>query len=71
MKTIFVACCLSSLLSGCGLLSTEPWQKGALAGTGMQLNPDSLSTAIDEHTYFSREAAAGGRGFSGGGCGCN
>jgi hypothetical protein len=24
-----------------------------------------------EHTFFSREAAAGGRGVGGNGCGCN
>ena len=30
-----------------------------------------LETAIDEHVYFSKEAATGGRGIGGGGCGCN
>ena len=34
-------------------------------------NPDPVAMMTDEHIYFSREAAAGGRGFSGGGCGCN
>jgi hypothetical protein len=27
--------------------------------------------ALNEHTWFSREAATGGRGVAGGGCGCN
>jgi len=62
---------VSSLLCGCGALKTEPWQKADLSRPAMQLNPDPVSTAFDEHIYFSREGAAGGRGFSGGGCGCN
>ena len=30
-----------------------------------------LDEAYREHTYFSKEAAAGGGGVGGGGCGCN
>lgn len=74
MKMPFATCCLLvsiSLLSGCGSLNTQPWQKGRLAQPGMQLNPRPLQQAVDDHIYFSRESAAGGRGFSGGGCGCN
>jgi hypothetical protein len=37
----------------------------------MQLTPYPLQTAADEHIYFSKEASSGGRGFAGGGCGCN
>jgi hypothetical protein len=37
----------------------------------MQLIADPLEMAIDEHIYFSKEASSGGRGFGGGGCGCN
>ena len=32
---------------------------------------DPLEAAIDDHIYFSKEASSGGRGFGGGGCGCN
>jgi hypothetical protein len=37
----------------------------------MQLDPYPFQTAADEHIYFSKEASSGGRGFGGGGCGCN
>ena len=37
------------------------------------MNPDRdpEGTAMTEHVYFSREAASGGRGVGGSGCGCN
>lgn len=71
MKSIFALCCATSLLGGCAILRTEPWQKATLAQQQMQLNPSPLLRSCDEHIYFSREGTAGGRGFSGGGCGCN
>jgi hypothetical protein len=37
----------------------------------MQLDAYPVDAAIDDHIYFSKEAASGGRGFGGGGCGCN
>jgi hypothetical protein len=37
----------------------------------MQLTTDPLEAATDDHSYFSKEASSGGRGFGGGGCGCN
>ena len=42
-----------------------------LAKPQMALDSDPLQTAFDEHIYFSKEASSGGRGFGGGGCGCN
>jgi hypothetical protein len=35
------------------------------------MQPDQHDAAIDDHIYFSKEASSGGRGFAGGGCGCN
>ena len=35
------------------------------------MQPNALDLAIDDHIYFSKEASSGGRGFAGGGCGCN
>jgi hypothetical protein len=49
----------------------RPWQRGLLATPEMQLISDPLETDFDEHVYFSKEASSGGRGFGGGGCGCN
>ena len=37
----------------------------------MRPDRDPLSDMFAEHVYFTREAAAGGRGVGGGGCGCN
>ncbi|EXB30064.1 hypothetical protein J518_2930 [Acinetobacter baumannii 1419130] len=42
-----------------------------MARPAMQLDAAPLDAAYDEHIYFSKEAASGGRGFGGGGCGCN
>ncbi len=49
----------------------RPWEKGELAAPEMQLLCDPLEFELDDHIYFSREASSGGRGFGGGGCGCN
>jgi hypothetical protein len=37
----------------------------------MALDADPLLTGIDAHTFNSKEAASGGIGPAGGGCGCN
>ncbi|MEW8507884.1 MAG: DUF4266 domain-containing protein [Candidatus Thiodiazotropha sp.] len=37
----------------------------------MQLIADPIEASLDDHIYFSKEASSGGRGFAGGGCGCN
>jgi thiol-disulfide isomerase/thioredoxin len=52
-------------------LGVRPWQRGVLADPAMRLASDPLEIELDEHTYFSKEASSGGRGFGGGGCGCN
>ena len=59
------------ILSGCSTMGVEPWERDILAKDEMQLIADPLEVAIDEHIYFSKEASSGGRGFGGGGCGCN
>ena len=62
---------VSALASGCNSLGVKPWQRELLARDEMKLDGDSVDLAIDEHLYFSKEASSGGRGFAGGGCGCN
>lgn len=59
------------LLAGCADLGAKPWQRGTLARTDMQVEPDPVQAGLDDHIYFSKEASSGGRGFGGGGCGCN
>lgn len=49
----------------------QPWQKGVLARPEMTFETDKLEARYVEHTYFSKEAASGGSGVGGGGCGCN
>jgi len=58
-------------LAGCSTLGIKPWQRDILARPEMALDDAPVDTAFDEHVYFSKEATAGGRGFGGGGCGCN
>ncbi len=59
------------LLSGCSSMGVEPWDRDILAKEEMQIPYDALEAASDDHIYFSKEASSGGRGFGGGGCGCN
>ena len=58
-------------LSGCTLAPVQPWEKGVLAKPAMSFGGASPESRFDEHIYTSREAASGGSGVGGGGCGCN
>jgi len=57
--------------AGCSSMGVEPWERDVLAKDEMQLTTDEIEAATDDHIYFSKEASSGGRGFGGGGCGCN
>ena len=61
---------MALLLAGCAL-GPRPWEKDLMARREMQVDPYPLLTAAEDHVYFSKEASSGGRGFAGGGCGCN
>jgi hypothetical protein len=52
-------------------LGVHPWERDVLADPVMRMISDPLETEFDDHLYFSKEASSGGRGFGGGGCGCN
>ncbi len=69
MKSIIYVTFICVLSAGCA--TVHPWERGTLAKTEMQINPDNLRNALKNHIYFSKEAATGGFGISGGGCGCN
>jgi hypothetical protein len=58
-------------LAGCSNLGVQPWEREVLARDDMQLDANPVEAALDDHIYFSKEASSGGRGFGGGGCGCN
>ncbi len=63
---------LTLALGGCATLQPpQPWEKGDLAKPSMQIDPDPLHTTLEQHIYTSKEAATGGYGVGGGGCGCN
>jgi hypothetical protein len=60
--------------AGCSsprLVRVKPWERATLTDYTMRPDRDPVHTAMAEHVYFSREAASGGRGVGGSGCGCN
>jgi hypothetical protein len=75
MKAIPPVLLLASLaLGGCATVNPVrvlPWQRAALADETMNPGRDPLGKQMSEHIYFSREAASGGAGVGGSGCGCN
>lgn len=71
LLTILLILAAGPLLGGCSSLGVEPWERAVLAEPGMQIDPDLVVTALDEHIFFSKEASTGGLGTAGGGCGCN
>jgi Domain of unknown function (DUF4266) len=74
MKAMAMALALlagTATLGGCASVGVKPWQRELLSREDMQLDANPLDGAMDEHMYFSQEASSGGRGFGGGGCGCN
>ena len=70
MRVLFLVLTVS-VLAGCSSMGVEAWERDVLAKAEMQLTTDPLEAATDDHIYFSKEASSGGRGFGGGGCGCN
>jgi Domain of unknown function (DUF4266) len=73
MLLLAAAGAASLLGGGCATTATRvrPWERAALADETMNPDRDPLGTAMSDHVYFSREAASGGRGVGGSGCGCN
>ena len=49
----------------------RPWERGTLARTEMQFDPNPLQTGLYDQVYESKEAASGGTKTAGAGCGCN
>ena len=62
---------LALVCSGCTTIGPKPWQKDLMSRREMQVGAYALQAAAEDHIYFSKEASSGGRGFAGGGCGCN
>lgn len=62
---------LSASLDGCASVGVNVWERDVLSRPEMRPDHQANNRTIDDHIYFSKEAASGGRGFGGGGCGCN
>jgi hypothetical protein len=62
---------IAAACSGCSAVGPKPWEKDIMARPEMQVSAYALQASADDHIYFSKEASSGGRGFAGGGCGCN
>jgi len=59
----------AALSNGCARV--EPWARGNLARDDMSIEHDAALRKLRDHAFVSKEAAQGGHGGSGGGCGCN
>lgn len=70
-KRLLITLALAAALGGCANLGVQPWDRDLLAKPEMQIGAEALEMATDDHIYFSKEGTSGGRGFAGGGCGCN
>ncbi len=72
MKPALLFAATTVMLASCSpeLVRVKPYERGNLAKPVMAKN-GALQKAMTEHAYFSREAAFGGSGVGGGGCGCN
>jgi len=74
-RTTLLLASLAAALSavGCKSLLTpvSPWERETLSRPDMAWESDRMLSAIRSHVFFSKEAARGGAGGSGGGCGCN
>ncbi len=75
MKTHFLRLGLLALvaipfLTGCATVPQRQYGR-YLGDMTMRTDRDPAGLAMAEHMFFSREAATGGRGVGGGGCGCN
>ena len=60
---------IAILQAGCD--TVKPWQRKTLADYTMRGDRDPIGEGINDHIFFSREMASGGKGVGGGGCGCN
>jgi hypothetical protein len=60
---------LVTALGGC--VTVRPQEHATLADPTMRFDDDARARAQLDHALDNREAAYGGNGVAGGGCGCN
>ena len=71
MKAFLLVAVALALALAAGCETVKPWERAKLSDPTMRPDRDPQEAMLKEHVYFTREAAAGGRGVGGGGCGCN
>ncbi len=69
MKPLLCVFLMLATLTGCA--TVQPWQRGTLARADMQLRYPAADQTLCDHIFAAKEAASGGMGAHGGGCGCN
>ena len=69
-RLLVLAVLAISCTAGCANLP-KPWEKGNLALEEMTMGGDPQDKHFTDHIYTSKQAASGGYGVGGGGCGCN
>lgn len=64
---------LAAGLLACSSLQpwVKPYERENLADEIMSFDRDPIASSYLHHVYDAREAARGGDGSAGGGCGCN
>lgn len=63
---------VATAIAACATIAPpKPWEKEVLARPDMQFDANPLDTKTSLQIYTSKEAATGGYGVGGGGCGCN
>lgn len=70
MRNLYTCLLFIAASAGC-TAQVAPWERGNLAKPQMALVPEAQNAELRGHTYGSKEAASGGYGVGGGGCGCN
>ena len=70
-KLVLLAVMAAIVGTQTGCETVKPWQRKTLADYTMRGDRDPMGEGIDDHIFFSREMASGGKGVGGGGCGCN
>ena len=57
--------------AGAGCVHVAPYEREDLARPSMNALDEAGEEGFQAHVFDSREGATGGRGSTGGGCGCN
>ncbi len=70
MKTRLFIFTLTLTLTACSTAPVNAWDRGDLSRASMQWQTDVMESALNDHIHTAKEAASGGVGTGGGGCGC-